>query len=1842
MTKVHGKHVTSVYGTTPLEAWANALIKLGLIDELMYERALDSIAAARVEGVNEVKEKMEILKRQRQEARARHVQKMKEQSDVSGSPRSKNGDEKGGIVDGEEKSNSKAAEEATGKERRLREKADTLLKTFQNRVKESKMLSISLADARIHAAGRFLSNPFYGDQVQQKTWLLSVIKKEKSKMGSTGNKRKIVTPTDILDRNATFFNQEIERLLEGLPGSEFCADYVFHDVRGIGATQYSFVHEAKVRKEKEHIKKKKRAKEKEVKDTADREKDRKRKERDEERESRKKQKNEEMEKQKKERQDERLSKLATQVDERLFKEACFQRERVVLLASKLCGKEITRRKKVVETIAANQVENATSYEMTQSFQLQDLPPLAKEYDLDVVRLFDFLVTYKGYFCEQFGLEELPSLDALQDAISAFSKKPPSTQTDKGKASTLLNNVAVAMCKTLTSSLIKTLSSALATSLQDKNEDESPKDKAQLLLDPDNFQVSDATWKEVFRLFLLSDALSEQGLTKIEQTHVLRGYRSGGHPNSKEAKRIRRGEDSEIVLRRQGMIINADSSASINKGIRVSLAVPVPCEPSVFSSDWVYYLHNIKALPSNAATAMKSNLKKALKILKALKGEKYASFASKLESNVDLLGQIGTTYTSSADTIQVCKKVRGSVLRLLDRATGETFSSGKVTEIVYREQSPCAKQERKQEFSVLPLEPKSMRARSGILRDFFITESQYKKCTLEKEEYMAAAITFKEEQERNNNAANDDDDDDDDDENEDGEQDNGTVDEEKKDTPEDANEDSSSKLKNDDEQDESLFKKTEYDDFCGDEPNAPELLRRCLAVVRNLCHSSPAETFLHPVDPQTNLRYYESVLRPISLHDVGNFLKAACRKEYSTDAEIESIVATFARKVRLIGKNVTCFSNVGGALISTAEELLRIFERLLFDWILAPAELLPPLNMLDDERCVEYHPSDDEATVLLCDGCEGKYNTARLVPPLRSIPKGDWYCPRCRSGLCWSLLDPRIGKTIAKTFGEINNGREEQATVIECLVSIPDNGQARSLDYVVRYEEGSTELWTLNEIDNALKLAGTPVEPIKCLEAVTESPGYGCGSDSRLVIDVIPVVLDPRIADSAAQRFLTSSVYRDTILSCAALLVNGIEGMDSVDLKRLFNLLMMKCMASDVLQDVASTIESESYSKNGKSAETAKIKSIAEMMPRLTEDEVEMKGDVNNAPKEGSTDTKQELSEEEKEEKRQFAVLIKTAKNRQKKREDVFLANIIKKQIKASISSMEEDKISMVITNALVTNEFGIDYSSTRCPSLKCHFCGLSDVAVGTPLVRFPNEEEWAKRASFFASKRSSFMIADICSNAGPDSSSPKKSAIVSVTINGQIVGDDDAFDLEKSDDVTNCGLLPRNSIGLQTELMSRDSLGPPVITGSLSAHECCAVAAHKAMKQKQNKTGKNQLSKTIERLQGNDCGRTRSIGVDELDRSYWNFQSNPEFLFVLNKVKNDKQFLCFSTSESIASVILGLGQHRLAADLKALYPKSYALLLNGKWKELLQQKALEQNRVRKHEISDIDMADSQIDESDTKRTFNAGDEVLVVSDSNGLLWDAHIVAVSKRDESGPITGYRIHYKGWSSRFDQWVIPGRVVDLSDENIQEQVRFCEFTSPPKCHVNSIVLTILLMIQQQKAAQIVQDENDLPLFLRQLTAASYLNVPRRSRGVGDTPNLRRVLMAPHFVSSEDKIILELKAALLIIEAALPNGSVKRGVWKPHTAVYWRTMVMKATTPGNLMGCLVLLENILSKEWIRSNGEHLVSCLPRPWKSINEASVSSIALRLRTLDKAIKYEKAKKDDNDWDETIDEEDVSE
>jgi hypothetical protein len=69
--------------------------------------------------------------------------------------------------------------------------------------------------------------------------------------------------------------------------------------------------------------------------------------------------------------------------------------------------------------------------------------------------------------------------------------------------------------------------------------------------------------------------------------------------------------------------------------------------------------------------------------------------------------------------------------------------------------------------------------------------------------------------------------------------------------------------------------------------------------------------------------------------------------------------------------------------------------------------------------------------------------------------------------------------------------------------------------------------------------------------------------------------------------------------------------------------------------------------------------------------------------------------------------------------------------------------------------------------------------------------------------------------------------------------------------------------------------------------------------------------------------------------------------------------------------------------------------------------------------------------------FETGEKVLVESKSGKLLWDATVKEVSQEREDGPVTGYKVEYKGWGERFDEWVVPSRLVEPSENNRQVQV-------------------------------------------------------------------------------------------------------------------------------------------------------------------------------------------------------------
>ena len=522
LVELNNKPVVSVVGSTPLEAWSKVLIKLGLIDEIMAESALEAVETARIEGLAEAKGKLHGKKR------------MKKGADP-GTPEEASSPQ----TDGTNEVNESGQESLPEKEKELLDRVASLRVQLKEAKAEDQEAAIELANARIDLIGSFLCNPFYdseGSVSHQASWLATAVRKEKTKMGSTGNKRKVVTATDLLERNNTFYNESIETLLEGLPGSEYCTAYIYEATRASGAAAVNrvWVHEAQLRQEREKEKRMKQTKEAKAKASQQREKELKRKQRDEERDARKRQKLEEEEEKKKQRAEERLSRLTVQVDERLFKEASFQREKVVSIFAKNLSKEFGRRRKAAELVASQAVFESKRRHSPVG-EMEELPPLSRVYEEDVVRIWDFVNTFGSFFVERGFVDKLPTLDSLQAAINALRGTETATMT-KAKAISSMTGLAVSLCKPLASGLTRMLFAsliALNPALQKDfgaaffNEVNTvkAKDKEDVASNEDVLlPVDSMTWQEIARIAFLSDSLGELGYSRQESAHLLRGYR----------------------------------------------------------------------------------------------------------------------------------------------------------------------------------------------------------------------------------------------------------------------------------------------------------------------------------------------------------------------------------------------------------------------------------------------------------------------------------------------------------------------------------------------------------------------------------------------------------------------------------------------------------------------------------------------------------------------------------------------------------------------------------------------------------------------------------------------------------------------------------------------------------------------------------------------------------------------------------------------------------------------------------------------------------------------------------------------------------------------------------------------------------------------------------------------------------------------------------------------------------------------------------------------------------------------------------------------------------------------
>jgi hypothetical protein len=1048
-------------------------------------------------------------------------------------------------------------------------------------------------------------------------------------------------------------------------------------------------------------------------------------------------------------------------------------------------------------------------------------------------------------------------------------------------------------------------------------------------------------------------------------HILRGYRSAGHPNSKEARRLRQAEDFNVAVLRQAIHESRAVRGRFSGGGSLT-RVDIPCDPLCDPSDYRFYLHVINA-GADSSEFMKDNLQNAIQLLDEATDEANVTrVRQELEKLLTMIhGSDASNSVTKSDT-KVFRKVRDGVKKLLKG--------------IALDKKPVSVKEN------------TSRHQIGLLRSLEMSSFQYKQLTHARENYIEEALKLKEDLSREKG----DDDDEDDEEDEDNEAANAEVVDNGDDTK---NENSGTSIEggesevNPDERglDKSAKEKELIlDEFFRDIPGAPEVIRRCLAVLRTLSNTACAEPFLYPVDPQSNPAYYDSLVRPMCLREVGRLLRKATESLSAVD-ESPTIVADFGRNMRLIGQNCLSYANAGPTVIAAGSELLRIFERLFLDWVLSPEHLLPSLDNLDDDKCIEPHPTDSESTVLLCDGCEGKYNIARLDPPLREIPKGDWYCPRCVQGRWWGSLDPRVGKKIEKSFidCEESNPIVREGVIESCFLDYGDGSSSPSLAYTVRFEDNSQEVWSLSQIDEQLSSQGCPAPPIKCLAAVAESLGYGFGVDHGVRHDLVPVAANPNVSEAAAQVSLSSSVFRDTIAASSGLLIVDPRDMTAAEWLRLLVLLAMKCASSDVLQALIGKMETEAAEKmNGPLESVQQISALSQILPPLEDseatdiqlelkpsnsgqhakeakeakgshahsvvveasvvevvDEVDVDTQAVAVPLKATSEANIETdSHANTEIFHDFVDPLETAslekKRRQKITEDSFTAYCIKNQIRSIVASFEEDMFSPLVDAVMSSKNSPLSFSSLRCHRVTCYFCGLTDVALGAPLMRVPSDSEWDQLIPHCARSRQTHLVAEI---PVKETASTTKLLSVRVTLGDELYSI--PFSSSSNEAFSDSGMmefLPRSPTGFQDELRFRTDSGLPFVTGCLSAHECCAVAAHNARKDKTVQSYKEKETDWVEKKFGMECGRTLEIGRDCAGRSYWKFISDRNSLFVCGVTDIDIQegtWHRYNDNATIASVIVSLGKQSIVKDLKRSYPEANELIISGLWSDLLLKRA---------------------------------------------------------------------------------------------------------------------------------------------------------------------------------------------------------------------------------------------------------------------------------------------------------------
>ena len=556
----------------------------------------------------------------------------------------------------------------------------------------------------------------------------------------------------------------------------------------------------------------------------------------------------------------------------------------------------------------------------------------------------------------------------------------------------------------------------------------------------------------------------------------------------------------------------------------------------------------------------------------------------------------------------------------------------------------------------------------------------------------------------------------------------------------------------------------------------------------------------------------------------------------------------------------------------------------------------------------------------------------------------------------------------------------------------------------------------------------------------------------------------------------------------------------------------------------------------------------------------------------------------------------------------------------------------VQSNSALLDDFIMTHSGRETPARDytvpkevCAFCGLSDVEFGAPLVRVPDASEWEEIYEVGAKNRRCFAVAQ---------KDDLTLGVVKIRVGGLLmnVGDDhddddddddddeeDKKDFNKKHNLDNsgfCDFLPKKSTCFQEELGNLYK-GQKFCTGSLCAHEVCGRSMHRLRKDARQNFLSGTLRTYVEGRWMRSCGRNTPIGKDEQGRLYWRLGKS-----LLVQDPGSDEMKKFDGDTKIAAVIASLGGAAPSSQLVMAFERAGSMVETRQFAEILQGKqadveeegddyeeADEEDNLADDEsmglASVTSMDEIEHGEIDTEITLKEGKRVLVKSFKGDLLYDARILKLHKIGDD--VVGVCVHYNKFSSRYDEWISPSRLVRKTDENYELQ------SSLKEAHTDRE----LLRIKNECAADI--DESDPVEALR---ANEYVEASNRARGDLPATDLTKALVYNGINSSS---IGKLRAGLLLVESSLPQGAVsvsRKGGWSKERSIIWRREVENARGVDDIICCLLVLENLIHPQVVAKANGRMISVMPTPSVSLKGATIGSAWLRLTMLDNAIKYD--------------------